>query len=276
MAYRTWLITGESAGRGKAMAGISSLPAKGYHSASNFALEGLTEALSQEIESLGLRAFLVEPGSLRTGIQHRRRPPARRSRTTQRRPARSEPRWHRSLPSSSRATRSRWPRRSPRPCNRESDATGSSSAATHTGASAPSSTCCAPSTTPGARSRRVSTPGPDRRAGAVPVDRDGAPRARACARGVPACPSALFGMSLDRPQLTRHMGLQLTDKRALMTGSTSVGSPGRQGATSGVTDTFNDVATPACTPPDDPCIYHVTSACCAALVLDRPWASRGC
>jgi NAD(P)-dependent dehydrogenase (short-subunit alcohol dehydrogenase family) len=53
------------------MDGISSLPANGYYSASKFALEGLTEALWQEIEPLGLRAFLVEPGSLRTGIQHR-------------------------------------------------------------------------------------------------------------------------------------------------------------------------------------------------------------
>jgi NAD(P)-dependent dehydrogenase (short-subunit alcohol dehydrogenase family) len=53
------------------MDGISSLPANGYYSASKFALEGLTEALWQEIEPLGLRALLVEPGSLRTGIQHR-------------------------------------------------------------------------------------------------------------------------------------------------------------------------------------------------------------
>lgn len=53
------------------MDGIASLPANGYYSASKFALEGLTEALWQEIEPLGLRAFLVEPGSLRTGIQHR-------------------------------------------------------------------------------------------------------------------------------------------------------------------------------------------------------------
>ena len=53
------------------MDGIASLPANGYYSASKFALEGLTEALWQEIEPLGLRALLVEPGSLRTGIQHR-------------------------------------------------------------------------------------------------------------------------------------------------------------------------------------------------------------
>ncbi len=53
------------------MDGIASLPANGYYSASKFALEGLTEALWQEIEPLGLRALLVEPGSLRTGIEQR-------------------------------------------------------------------------------------------------------------------------------------------------------------------------------------------------------------
>ena len=46
-------------------------PANGYYSSSKFALEGLTEALWQEIEPLGLRAFLVEPGSFRTGIEQR-------------------------------------------------------------------------------------------------------------------------------------------------------------------------------------------------------------
>jgi NAD(P)-dependent dehydrogenase (short-subunit alcohol dehydrogenase family) len=55
------------------MDGIASLPANGYYSASKFALEGLTEALWQEVEPLGLRAFLVEAGSLRTGIEQRTR-----------------------------------------------------------------------------------------------------------------------------------------------------------------------------------------------------------
>lgn len=53
------------------MDGIASLPANGYYAASKFALEGLTEALWQEIEPLGLRAMLVEPGSFRTGIETR-------------------------------------------------------------------------------------------------------------------------------------------------------------------------------------------------------------
>jgi len=53
------------------MDGLSSLPANGYYSSSKFALEGLTEALWQEIQPLGLRALLVEPGSFRTGIEQR-------------------------------------------------------------------------------------------------------------------------------------------------------------------------------------------------------------
>ncbi|MBF4571819.1 SDR family NAD(P)-dependent oxidoreductase [Herbiconiux sp. VKM Ac-1786] len=53
------------------MDGIASLPGNAIYSASKFALEGLTEALWQELEPIGLRALLVEPGSFRTGIEHR-------------------------------------------------------------------------------------------------------------------------------------------------------------------------------------------------------------
>jgi len=53
------------------MDGQSSLAGNGYYSASKFALEGFTESLWQEIEPLGLRAMVIEPGSFRTGIQHR-------------------------------------------------------------------------------------------------------------------------------------------------------------------------------------------------------------
>jgi NAD(P)-dependent dehydrogenase (short-subunit alcohol dehydrogenase family) len=53
------------------MDGFASLPANGYYSASKFALEGFTEALWQEIEPLGLHAIIVQPGSFRTGIEHR-------------------------------------------------------------------------------------------------------------------------------------------------------------------------------------------------------------
>ncbi|HET6503117.1 MAG TPA: SDR family NAD(P)-dependent oxidoreductase [Amycolatopsis sp.] len=53
------------------MDGLASLAANGYYSAGKFALEGFTEALWQEIEPLGLRALIVQPGSFRTGIEHR-------------------------------------------------------------------------------------------------------------------------------------------------------------------------------------------------------------
>ncbi|MEV0831021.1 SDR family NAD(P)-dependent oxidoreductase [Nonomuraea rubra] len=53
------------------MDGLASLPANGYYSASKFALEGFTEALWQEIEPLGLNAMIIQPGSFRTGIEHR-------------------------------------------------------------------------------------------------------------------------------------------------------------------------------------------------------------
>jgi short-subunit dehydrogenase len=53
------------------MDGLASVPVNGTYSASKFALEGITETLWQEIEPLGLRAFLVEPGSFRTGIETR-------------------------------------------------------------------------------------------------------------------------------------------------------------------------------------------------------------
>jgi NAD(P)-dependent dehydrogenase (short-subunit alcohol dehydrogenase family) len=50
------------------MDGLAGLASNGYYSASKVALEGATEALWQEIEPLGLKAVLVEPGSFRTGI----------------------------------------------------------------------------------------------------------------------------------------------------------------------------------------------------------------
>ncbi|WP_433566127.1 SDR family NAD(P)-dependent oxidoreductase [Nocardia sp. CA-151230] len=63
---RTGLIVNVSS-----MDGFASLPANGYYSASKFALEGFTEALWQEIEPLGLRAMVIQPGSFRTGIERR-------------------------------------------------------------------------------------------------------------------------------------------------------------------------------------------------------------
>jgi NAD(P)-dependent dehydrogenase (short-subunit alcohol dehydrogenase family) len=55
------------------MAGFVSNAGMGYYAASKFALEGLTEALWQEVEPLGLNVLLVEPGGFRTGIMQRNR-----------------------------------------------------------------------------------------------------------------------------------------------------------------------------------------------------------
>lgn len=46
--------------------GLRSFPALGYYSATKFAVEGLSEALWQEVEPLGLKVLLVEPSGFRT------------------------------------------------------------------------------------------------------------------------------------------------------------------------------------------------------------------
>lgn len=51
--------------------GVVSMPGLGYYSASKYALEGLTDALSQEVAPLGIKVMSVEPGGFRTGIATR-------------------------------------------------------------------------------------------------------------------------------------------------------------------------------------------------------------
>jgi NAD(P)-dependent dehydrogenase (short-subunit alcohol dehydrogenase family) len=46
--------------------GLVSFPAVGYYNASKFAVEGLSEALWQEVEPLGIGVMLVEPSGFRT------------------------------------------------------------------------------------------------------------------------------------------------------------------------------------------------------------------
>jgi NAD(P)-dependent dehydrogenase (short-subunit alcohol dehydrogenase family) len=48
------------------MAGLVANPGTGFYSASKFALEGLTEALSRELTPFGIRVSLIEPGPFRT------------------------------------------------------------------------------------------------------------------------------------------------------------------------------------------------------------------
>jgi NAD(P)-dependent dehydrogenase (short-subunit alcohol dehydrogenase family) len=46
--------------------GLCGIPSLGYYNATKFAVEGLSEALWQEVEPLGIRVMLVEPSGFRT------------------------------------------------------------------------------------------------------------------------------------------------------------------------------------------------------------------
>ena len=48
------------------LAGLHSFPALGYYNATKFAVEGLSGALSQEVEPLGIKVIIVEPSGFRT------------------------------------------------------------------------------------------------------------------------------------------------------------------------------------------------------------------
>ncbi|MGW1271616.1 oxidoreductase, partial [Streptomyces sp. NPDC002491] len=49
-----------------AIGGLRAFPAVGYYAATKFAVEGLTDALRQEVAPLGITTLLVEPGPFRT------------------------------------------------------------------------------------------------------------------------------------------------------------------------------------------------------------------
>jgi NAD(P)-dependent dehydrogenase (short-subunit alcohol dehydrogenase family) len=48
------------------LAGLRGMPALGYYNATKFAVEGLSAALQQEVEPLGIRVMVVEPSGFRT------------------------------------------------------------------------------------------------------------------------------------------------------------------------------------------------------------------
>ena len=66
------------AGKGKiinlsSIGGLMGLPYQGFYSASKFAIEGFTEALSAEVTRFGIRVCMVEPGDFATGFTGSRR-----------------------------------------------------------------------------------------------------------------------------------------------------------------------------------------------------------
>ena len=53
--------------------GVMGLPYQGFYSASKFAIEGFTEALSAEVRGFGIKVSMVEPGDFATNFTARRR-----------------------------------------------------------------------------------------------------------------------------------------------------------------------------------------------------------
>ena len=53
------------------MAGFVGTPGFCFYSATKFAIEGMTEALAQEVASFGIKVTLIEPGPFRTGFRGR-------------------------------------------------------------------------------------------------------------------------------------------------------------------------------------------------------------
>ena len=48
------------------IAGRFSNPGSGYYSATKFAIEGMSDALSKEVTPLGIKVIVIEPGAFRT------------------------------------------------------------------------------------------------------------------------------------------------------------------------------------------------------------------
>lgn len=57
------------------VAGLIGAPGQGFYSASKFALEGYSEALSVELDPFNIKVSLIEPGYFKTNFNHAMLPP---------------------------------------------------------------------------------------------------------------------------------------------------------------------------------------------------------
>lgn len=55
------------------IAGLMGLPFRGIYSASKYAVEGFSEALSSEVKDFGIKVIIIEPGDFKTNINQNRR-----------------------------------------------------------------------------------------------------------------------------------------------------------------------------------------------------------
>lgn len=58
------------------VAGLIGAPGQGFYSASKFALEGYSEALSVELDPFNIKVSLIEPGYFKTNFNHAMLPPS--------------------------------------------------------------------------------------------------------------------------------------------------------------------------------------------------------
>ena len=133
------------------MGGQLAMPAFGAYCAAKFALEGLSEALAGEVEALGIRVLVVEPGAFRTEFGGARMHRSAVLDAYRARPARPGRRWT-AWTARSRATRPRRPRRSWPPSTPTGRRCASHSVGTRSRPSGPSTPGCARTSTAGSPS----------------------------------------------------------------------------------------------------------------------------
>ena len=62
-SQRNWIIVNISS-----VSGLAGIPSQSVYVSTKFALEGLSESLSFEVETHGIKIILIEPGVINTGF----------------------------------------------------------------------------------------------------------------------------------------------------------------------------------------------------------------